>query len=233
MRDVATMAAPDLAELIREGHLRLAQPIDDEERRQITLARHWIQRYRADAWRLVYPDHRAPVPPVITTPIGDLTPPEHLAAIGGREAVESAFGLADSFRLILCAGLYARDGPGGPWAREYAAKWAELQAGRRSGINPSGRVGWRVPYLRLGKGRQRYQGDQMRTLSDSVPCGSCGARIVFLRTQSGSRMPVDAETVTAGDTQYEAKAGHVSHFKTCPNADQHRKTDRQWAAATR
>lgn len=49
-------------------------------------------------------------------------------------------------------------------------------------------------------------------------CRSCGAPIVWLATAAGKRIPADAETVTAGDTQFEKAAGHISHFATCPEA---------------
>jgi hypothetical protein len=55
-------------------------------------------------------------------------------------------------------------------------------------------------------------------------CRSCGAAIVWLKTSAGKNMPVDAETATAGDTQFEEAAGHISHFATCPNAASHRST---------
>lgn len=56
-----------------------------------------------------------------------------------------------------------------------------------------------------------------------VRCASCNARIVFLETAAGKRMPIDADTVEAQDTVYE-HGRHVSHFSTCPNANQHRKS---------
>lgn len=62
---------------------------------------------------------------------------------------------------------------------------------------------------------------KMRTPNRTAACRSCGAAIAWLVTASGAKMPVDAETVTPGDTQYDARSGHISHFKTCPNADKH------------
>lgn len=52
-------------------------------------------------------------------------------------------------------------------------------------------------------------------------CRSCGAQIVWMKTAAGKNMPVDAETVESGDTEFDGKH-HVSHFSTCPNAAQHR-----------
>lgn len=62
----------------------------------------------------------------------------------------------------------------------------------------------------------------MRQPSAHAACRSCGAAIVWLKTSTGKNMPVDAETVTEGDTQFEKDAGHISHFATCPNAASHR-----------
>lgn len=53
-------------------------------------------------------------------------------------------------------------------------------------------------------------------------CSSCRARIVFLRTESGNSMPVEADTVKPDDEEYDAKR-HESHFAKCPRASQHRK----------
>jgi len=55
-----------------------------------------------------------------------------------------------------------------------------------------------------------------------VPCRSCEQYIVFLPTASGKTMPVDAESVTEGDEEFNPKV-HVSHFSTCPEADKFRK----------
>jgi hypothetical protein len=53
-------------------------------------------------------------------------------------------------------------------------------------------------------------------------CRSCRADIVWLMTVGGKRMPVNAETVRAGDTIYE-HGRHVSHFSTCPEQEQWRR----------
>ena len=55
-----------------------------------------------------------------------------------------------------------------------------------------------------------------------VRCSSCRARIIFLPTMSGKRMPVYADTVEATDEIY-APGRHESHFAKCPNANQFRK----------
>lgn len=55
-------------------------------------------------------------------------------------------------------------------------------------------------------------------------CRSCQAGIVWVKTKGGKNMPVDADTWTQGDPHvFSPELGHISHFATCPNADQHRK----------
>jgi hypothetical protein len=54
-------------------------------------------------------------------------------------------------------------------------------------------------------------------------CSSCGAAIVWLETASGKSMPVNAETARADDHFFDDEI-HVSHFSSCPHANQHRKT---------
>lgn len=53
-------------------------------------------------------------------------------------------------------------------------------------------------------------------------CKSCRARIVWLKTVTGKNMPVDADTVEADDETFDSSR-HVSHFATCPDANQHRR----------
>lgn len=54
-------------------------------------------------------------------------------------------------------------------------------------------------------------------------CRSCRAQIVWLKTEAGKNMPVDADTVKPEDEAFDS-AVHISHFATCPNASQHRRT---------
>lgn len=56
-----------------------------------------------------------------------------------------------------------------------------------------------------------------------VACRSCGAPIVFLRTKTGKATPVNADTVLPEDDQLELPR-HVSHFSTCPDHAQHRRS---------
>ena len=53
-------------------------------------------------------------------------------------------------------------------------------------------------------------------------CRSCDQYIVWLKTEAGANMPVDADSVEEGDKTFDAKS-HVSHFSTCPDADKFRK----------
>ena len=55
-----------------------------------------------------------------------------------------------------------------------------------------------------------------------VHCSKCNARMVWLKTKAGKAIPVDAATVTDGDTNYQ-HGRHISHFATCKFADQFRK----------
>lgn len=77
-------------------------------------------------------------------------------------------------------------------------------------------------------------------------CRSCGAEIVWIRMDSGKKMPCDAAPVTywakmggtekivtpngevvscelQGELANATGVGYISHFSTCPNADKHRR----------
>lgn len=75
-------------------------------------------------------------------------------------------------------------------------------------------------------------------------CKSCGAEIVWIKLASGKAMPCDAEPITywpgkavriitpnglvlsadlTGKAGQALGMGYLSHFATCPYADQHRK----------
>jgi hypothetical protein len=56
----------------------------------------------------------------------------------------------------------------------------------------------------------------------TVLCTSCGAQMIFLMTKTGKRMPVDADTVSPEDTEFD-HTRHKSHFATCTNPAKHRK----------
>jgi hypothetical protein len=53
-------------------------------------------------------------------------------------------------------------------------------------------------------------------------CSTCRARIIWFGTRLGKRMPVDADTVEAADTELDLER-HISHFATCKDAAQHRR----------
>lgn len=55
---------------------------------------------------------------------------------------------------------------------------------------------------------------------------NCRAAIVWLPTSTGKSMPVDRESLPAelpDELVFDPKAGHVSHFATCPDAKRWRK----------
>lgn len=59
----------------------------------------------------------------------------------------------------------------------------------------------------------------------TAQCRSCGADIVWFRTKSGNRMPVDELSTAPADAEHQLDLSrHKSHFATCPQADQHRRT---------
>ena len=79
-------------------------------------------------------------------------------------------------------------------------------------------------------------------LTRTTPCRACGAEIAFIKTVKGKTMPVDPEAVSftpAGGPEAfvmlygrvvrgvrrknGSAAGFVSHFATCPAADEMRK----------
>lgn len=62
---------------------------------------------------------------------------------------------------------------------------------------------------------------------DRSACRSCGAPIVWVVTESGKRMPLDAKPEKRFVVDVDGKAyvrdTYVSHFAHCPNAAQHRR----------
>lgn len=56
-----------------------------------------------------------------------------------------------------------------------------------------------------------------------VRCRSCRARIVWLVTDTGKKIPVDADTVEATDELF-VWGRHITHFKTCPHANDWRRS---------
>ena len=55
-----------------------------------------------------------------------------------------------------------------------------------------------------------------------VRCRGCNAKIIWFKTEAGKNMPVDADTVEADDDELDLDR-HISHFSTCPKANQFRR----------
>lgn len=56
-------------------------------------------------------------------------------------------------------------------------------------------------------------------------CSTCGANIKWATTPAGKKMPMDLGTTTARLENGEWVKVHITHFITCPDAKQHRKTE--------
>ena len=57
-------------------------------------------------------------------------------------------------------------------------------------------------------------------------CRSCGARIVWFTTKSGKLMPANAEPekrLVLNEGVAHVADTYLSHFATCPNANEHRR----------
>lgn len=63
-----------------------------------------------------------------------------------------------------------------------------------------------------------------------VQCASCGARIVWVVTKNGKRMPCDASMRTIVTPEGVTVRGWESHFATCRNAEIHRKKEQAGGA---
>lgn len=65
-------------------------------------------------------------------------------------------------------------------------------------------------------------------------CKSCNKEIYWLPTKKGNSMPTNAESLTeeekriieSGRPLVFEHGKHVSHFSDCPNAKQHRRTEK-------
>ena len=65
-------------------------------------------------------------------------------------------------------------------------------------------------------------------------CRSCGADVLWVVTETGKKMPLDAKAITVfvpdpaqrrardGDLCAVSRKAYVSHFATCPDADEWR-----------
>ena len=65
-------------------------------------------------------------------------------------------------------------------------------------------------------------------MKSTAICQGCGADIVWLKTNKGKNMPVDASSYN-GEKLYE-HGKHVPHWSTCPKADKFRKKDAEGKA---
>lgn len=60
-------------------------------------------------------------------------------------------------------------------------------------------------------------------------CRTCGSRIRWIITPNGSKHPIDYDPIRLWQYNQETDSwgyinmGHRSHFKTCPDAEQHSK----------
>jgi hypothetical protein len=53
-------------------------------------------------------------------------------------------------------------------------------------------------------------------------CKGCGAEIAFVKSQAGKMIPVNARYTTVVTDDGTTVRGRVSHFATCPRAEQFR-----------
>lgn len=63
----------------------------------------------------------------------------------------------------------------------------------------------------------------MTQLPPVVPCSTCGAKIVFVRTENGKHMPCNASMRTVLTPEGKTVRGWETHFATCRDAEMHRK----------
>lgn len=61
----------------------------------------------------------------------------------------------------------------------------------------------------------------------TVECKGCGFQIVWVKTKAGKNMPCDPELVKVVTEDGDVVTGRVSHFATCPNADDFRKPKKE------
>lgn len=57
---------------------------------------------------------------------------------------------------------------------------------------------------------------------ETVPCKSCNAPLVWLRTAAGKAMPCDPALVTIVTDDGRTVRGRMPHWSTCPTAARHR-----------
>lgn len=53
-------------------------------------------------------------------------------------------------------------------------------------------------------------------------CSSCGAAVVWIKTEEGKKMPLDPKVLTVVAPNGKTTRGRQSHFSSCPEAKEHR-----------
>jgi len=72
---------------------------------------------------------------------------------------------------------------------------------------------------------------------NTARCKSCDAEIIWAVTEAGNRIPIDAEPIERPPNQFllveidnevvahrAVEPLYITHFATCPHADEHRRT---------
>jgi len=63
----------------------------------------------------------------------------------------------------------------------------------------------------------------MSDLPPVVSCSTCGAKIVWVKTENGRPMPCNASMRTIVTPEGKTVRGWESHFSSCRDAEMHRK----------
>lgn len=81
----------------------------------------------------------------------------------------------------------------------------------------------KVPVVNKIRGHvSEYEGEDMVYGGDGT-CRSCGVLIMWKKTRTGKKMPIEYNPDLNGDpNELFDSTRMVSHFSTCPHADQHR-----------
>lgn len=113
-----------------------------------------------------------------------------------------------------------------PWGHVCKKHWGALNDELRNALKRLNRHGQDTEEIRSlveDYFAERVLGDHEITTCRG---SDCGAEIIwmqgFRRDGSSYRVPVNAETVSADDVDFERNR-HTPHWKTCPNADEFRR----------
>lgn len=63
----------------------------------------------------------------------------------------------------------------------------------------------------------------MTDIKKQMVCSGCGVYIEWVKMKSGKMMPCDPAPVTIVTSDGKVETGFISHFATCPKANQLRK----------